>query len=322
MDSLKLTSTPKQKLFTLNSQGSGATPLKPCKKTTRLTSPPTKPKRLHLSVSQFADADVTEDLYDEDTGSLNEGEPEEDPEESEGDEGDPDPDPEGEKVDKELEAIVCNYEITKNFLEDTVMDPLPEKLCSILSYWMWQKYSPDEIKNLQDKARCPQNAEALIPLKIEEELFMAIAQKGKTSDTPWKFVQNAMVKGMQLLAIIWSKVILALTALQCHRQSTNTVLYVSPDFTLDLQQMKAELDLGLRLLGCANSQLGRRCRLNLKHHLAEGFKCLSNPTHPMNQFMFGGNIRASIEHTLKVTKMVKDAESNFYQGYPKRPFLG
>ena len=31
-----------------------------------------------------------------------------------------------------------------------------------------------------------------------------------------------------------------------------------PDLALDLGQMKAELDLSLQLIGCANSQLSRR----------------------------------------------------------------
>ena len=92
---------------------------------------------------------------------------------------------------------------------------------------------------------------------------------------------------------------------------------VTPELSLDLQQIKSELDLGIRLLGTANSQLGLHRRLTLKRYLSPGFKRLCDEHHPLTQYMFGGNIKATIDDTTKINRMV--AES---QGSRGKPFLG
>ena len=75
--------------------------------------------------------------------------------------------------------------------------------------------------------------------------------KGKTLDAKYRFIQNAVVKACRPIA--WPKIIQALTVLQRYRGDKNQFLTVTPKLSLDLQQIKAEVDLGLQLLGMANS---------------------------------------------------------------------
>ena len=207
---------------------------------------------------------------------------------------------------KQLDKIKAEYETTKpRVLEDVTTDPIPHQLMSTLETWMWKCYNSDEIKAAQEKARRPNNATALIPLKMEEEVFHALNPRGRAFDAKYRFIQNALMKGIQPIAIVWSKVINAITSLQSYRGDDNPFLMIMPKLSLNLLQMKAEFDLGLCLLGMANSQLGFRCWLSLKQHLSPGFRRLCDEHNPLNQWMFGGNIKTTIEDTMRVNHMMQ-----------------
>ena len=79
--------------------------------------------------------------------------------------------------------------------------------------------------------------------------------------------------------------------------------------------------MGLRLIGMANSQLAFRRRFTMKHYLAPGFKRLCDKHNPINQWMFGGNIKSTIDDISKVNRMM--AEANNYPTRGRgRGFLG
>ena len=228
-------------------------------------------------------------------------------------------------VNKEMDAIAAEYEGTKpRVLEDATTDPMPQQLASTLETWMWKRYNTDEIKKTQEKARRCKNADALIPLRIEEEIFHALSQRGRAVDARYHFIQNALMKGCQPIANVWQKIITGITHLQRHRQDDNPFLVITPDFSLDINQIKAELDLGLRLLGMANSQLALRRRLTMKRYLAPGFKRLCDEHNDINQWMFGGNIKATIDDVSKINRMVLDASQSYQYQYRGRGrgFLG
>ena len=86
----------------------------------------------------------------------------------------------------------------------------------------------------------------------------------------------------------------AVTPLHRYRGKDNPFLVVIPEFSLDMLQLKAELDLCLRILGMANSQLALRRRLTMRRYLTPGFKRLCDEHSPLSQWMFGGNVKATI----------------------------
>ena len=96
---------------------------------------------------------------------------------------------------------------------------------------------------------------------------------------------------------------------------------VTPDLSIDLNPMKAKMDLGLHQLGIANSQLGTKKHLNLKRYVTSRFKCLCDDHNELNQFMFRGNVCAMTEHTMKINNIVTQSDRSSYQ-QGKQPFLG
>ena len=136
-----------------------------------------------------------------------------------------------------MDDIAAEYETTKpRVLEDATTDPMPQQLATTLEMWMWKCNNSDEIKKVQEKAYCCSNADALIPLRIEEEIFHALAPKGKALDARYRFIQNAFMKGCQPIANAWQKVITAITHLHRHRGKENPFLAVTPKFSLDMLQ--------------------------------------------------------------------------------------
>ena len=143
-------------------------------------------------------------------------------------------------VDKEMDAIATEYELTKpKILEDSTTDPMPQPLADTLETWFWKRYNTEEIKKAQEKAHRCNNATALIPLKMEEEVFHALDARGKTIDARYRFIQNAMMKGCQPIANVWQKIITGITHMQRHRKDDNPFLNFTPDFAVDIMQIKA-----------------------------------------------------------------------------------
>ena len=225
--------------------------------------------------------------------------------------------------DKEMDDITAQYETTKpQVLEDATTDLMPQQLATTPQTWMWKRYKSNEIKKVQEKARRCSNADVLIPLKIEEEIFHALAPKGKALDARYRFIQNVLMKGYQPIANAWQKIITAITHLQRYRGKDNPFLAITQEFSLDMLQIKAELDLSLRLLGMANSQLALRRHLTMRRHLAPGFKRLCDEHNPLNQWMFGGDIKSMIDDMSKINKIMADAHSYPGRGCGQGNFLG
>ena len=82
----------------------------------------------------------------------------------------------------------------------------------------------------------PSDAQALIPLKIEEDLYHAIAPLGKALDTPFRYVQNALGKGLQPLATVWYKVIKCQPTLQKINPDENTTIDIALGLHFDLKK--------------------------------------------------------------------------------------
>ena len=87
--------------------------------------------------------------------------------------------------------------------------------------------------------------------------------------------------------------------------------------------MKQDLDLGVRLIGMANSQLSFKRKMQLKSYIAPGFARLCNESTPLTQWMFGGDVKGLIEKTMKINQMVRRAHGNYRRGRGfQGPFLG
>ena len=187
------------------------------------------------------------------------------------------------------------------------LTPLPDALCKILETWFWGHYSATEIKNEQAKCKRPSNATAVIPCQINKELYHSIAQTGKFLDRPFRYIQNALGKGAQPLASVWYKIIQCETAVKKQNPDKLAVLSIGPGLDLDFAEIRQLLDLSLRLLGMASAELAIQRRSDLQCFIVPAFQKLCKGHVSFTRWMFGENVKAQIEDTTKINRMVESA---------------
>ena len=231
-----------------------------------------------------------------------------------------DGDSDTEQVDPQMQQLLQEYQSSKpKYLEDPTTDPIPDPLANTLETWFWSIYSKDEVKAELGKTSRPLNADALIPTRINEAVFRALAPAGLSRDLPCRFIQNAFMKASQPFAKVWSTLI----ALENHLKASQASLSVkmSSSLTVDFQVLRKQMDLGLRLLGIANSQMVTHRKETLSAYLNKDFKKICKSHIPFDQWMFGSNLKALLEDTIRVNRMVQQQKPSSSSTSSRKPFF-
>ena len=122
--------------------------------------------------------------------------------------------------------------------------------------WFHGYVAPSEIKRLQEKAERPSNANSLKPVKINAELYYAIASEGVQQDKPLSYIGQAITKGCQPLASLWNTLIdMDIKCKDSKKMDKDTVLEVIPGLELNLTKLDDQVALALMILGNANVQV-------------------------------------------------------------------
>ena len=192
-------------------------------------------------------------------------------------------------------------------LADPVTDPIPQLLADTLETWFWSHYTKEEVKAELLKSVRPKNANACIPVKIDQEVYRALKSLGHAMDTPNRYIQNALGKGMLPLISVWATILKCETALKKYNPDKSTEIQITLSLTIDFYKLRQMMDLGLCLLGIANLQLAIKRRLNIRPFITSGVQRLCTENQPFNQWYFGGNVKASIDDTSKINHMVEQS---------------
>ena len=203
-----------------------------------------------------------------------------------------------------MQELMQEYEITKpKYLEDPTTAPIQSPLAHTLETWFWSVYSKEEVKTELSKPLRPSNAMALIPTCINEPIFRSLSPQALNKDMPVRFIQNAFMKSSQPFAIVWE----ALIRLESHLKASKSSLSYkfSDTLSIDFQYLRKNMDQGLRLLGIANSQMVVHRKDTLSQYLNKDFKKICKSHIPFDQWMFGSNLKALLEDTARVNKLVQ-----------------
>ena len=223
---------------------------------------------------------------------------------------------------KQMKELLDGYDTAKpRYLEDKTTDPIHDGLAKLLQTWFWTPFTTDEVKDLLLKPLHPSNAEALIPCRINEPVFYNLLGGGVNKDQPVRFIQNALVKACQPLASAWATIIKVESYFKS--QNEQTAHELSDDLTLDFHQLRTQLDLSLRLLGVANSQMVLHRREILSGFLNPDFAKLCKPHVKFNQWMFGTDFKTLLQDTIRENQLIKKGQQKpKAQPQGQQSFLG
>ena len=220
-------------------------------------------------------------------------------------------------VEPPFQDLLDEYEATKpKYAQDFTTSDISQKLAPILERWFWSYYSSEEVKAELEKARRPKNCPALIPPKINEEVYRSILHTpAPGKDLPSRFVHNAFMKAAQPVAVVWATLIRLETFCKTNDEPLDITL--EDGATINFQELRKLLDQSLRLLGIANSQMVQVRKDILKPFLNDDFKKLCRPHIPFTEFLFGSDFKKLLDDTIKVNKMIKPVQKK-----SKLSFLG
>ena len=224
-------------------------------------------------------------------------------------------------IDPQMQELMQEYEITKpKYLEDPTTVPIQSPLAQTLETWFWSVYSKEEVKAELSKPLRPSNAMALIPTQINEPIFRSLSSQALTKDMPARFIQNAFMKSSQPFAIVWEALIRLESYLKASKSSLSYKF--SDTVSIDFQNLRKNMDQGLRLLGIANSQMVVHRKETLAQYLNKDFKKICKSHIPFDHWMFGSNLKTLLEDTARVNKLVQQNKPPQSASQPsKQPFF-
>ena len=217
---------------------------------------------------------------------------------------------------------------------DPTTAAIMDKLVPQLEKWFHGYVTPSEIKRLQEKAERPSNANCLKPIKINAELYYAIAGDGIQQDRPVSYLGQAVAKGCQPLASLWSELV-SIDMQVKDSKGTNvtedTVLKINDDLSVNISKLHDQLSLALMILGNANVQIAQLRRDNFKQYVHYNYHELLHHTNPLGENIFGDNLKELIGDISKikqvtVTCQIKSRKRKHRSGHSRRgrnkDFLG
>ena len=123
---------------------------------------------------------------------------------------------------------------------DPTTAAIMDKLVPQLEKWFHRHVAPSEIKRLQEKADRPSNANCLKPIKINTELYYVIAGDRIQQDRPVSYLGQAVAKGCQPLASLWSELV-SIDMQVKDSKGTNvmedTVLKINDDLSVNISKL-------------------------------------------------------------------------------------
>ena len=171
---------------------------------------------------------------------------------------------------------------------DPTTTPILASLVPQLNKWFQGYVAPSEIKRLQEKVERPSNATCLKPIKINAELYYAIASEGVHQDKALSYVGQALAKAAQPLAIMWSSLVnLDVKGKDAKKVTDDTVIEITPDLTVNISKLHDQLSLSLMILGNANVQVAQMRRDHFKPFVDYDYHELLRHTNPLGEHFWG-----------------------------------
>ena len=209
---------------------------------------------------------------------------------------------------KSLDVLLAKYAACGPQEEpDPTTAPILDSLAGQLNKWFHGYVAPSEIKRLQEKAELPGNATALKPIKINAELYYAIASDGVQQDKPLSYIGQAITKGCQPLADLWNTLVDADVKYKDANNTPDkdTVLTVFPGLTLNLTKLHDQLSLALMILGNANVQVAQLRRDHFKPYVHYDYHELLRHTNALGENIFGDNLKEKIGDLTKIKQVTR-----------------
>ena len=210
--------------------------------------------------------------------------------------------PKGDKVDA-LDSIIaeeyCDEEVAPH------LPPIDDKLAVVLTKWLRSLPPRDKIKEMFKHCMIPSNVEGLQQVKINSIVYEKLKGHFKVNDQKLRGINNFIVRGLGPLTSIWDKILKlesALTSSPNGQISHSMGVLQFENMSLDITDMRRQLDRSLKLLSTANCILLDRRRQQLRPTLDSKFHYLLKQNNPITNELLGDNVDQKVSEAIKFSE--------------------
>ena len=190
-----------------------------------------------------------------------------------------------------LDAIIA-----EEYCEEEVAPHLPsidDKIASVLTKWLRVLPPRDKVKEMFKQCILPSNVEGLQPVKINSIVYEKLKGNFRVNDQRLRGLNTFLVRGLGLVVCVWDKILKWETAL-CNKGNISVkgslgVLQLD-NISLDLTDIRRQLDREIRLLATCHSVLFDRHRVQLHPFFDSKFHYLLKPGNPITNELLGDNV--------------------------------
>ena len=226
----------------------------------------------------------------------------------------------------ETEIIIANRQCIDNGNVDAIvareyrgatpklcLPAVSPKLAELVNSWMCVAPKREHIKEMFANALVPENVESLLPVKINEALYVRLPFKAKFNDQRLRGINTFFSRGVGPLLSAIDKLMQAEGLLNTTKSATTvdkTVLTID-DFKIDLKQVRVWLGNALHILAVGNSVVLLKRRNLLKPYLDQKFHGLLKPSNPVSQELLGPDLEQKIAEGTRVSEASKKLTAPF-----------
>ena len=172
-----------------------------------------------------------------------------------------------------------------------------ENLAKVVDKLLRTRLAEEKLKEKQNLYSRPKNCEAMVPTRVNSEIWQQLQPHTRSQDIRMQKVQNCLLKGLMPLT-----------------QLTNTLLQLPGSVPTESREsiVKQALD-SLTLIAQANAELNQRRREMIKPDLNQQFQQLCNDQVPITSWLFGDELAKTcqdITNTNRVSQKVSGPGSH------------
>ena len=193
----------------------------------------------------------------------------------------------------------CEEEITPSLL------PIDDKLSAVVTKWLRIRPPREKIKKMFKECMLPSNVEGLKPIRINAIVYNRLSTEMKQNDQKLRSLNTFLARGLGPILSIWNNMLKWEAAIS--EQSNPDVkasmgVIESGDLSLDVTEVRRQLDRSIRLLASAHSVLIDRRRQSLRHLFDNKFAYLFKDSNPATLELLGDNVDQKVVESVKLSE--------------------
>ena len=197
--------------------------------------------------------------------------------------------------------------IAEEYCEEEVVPQLPpidDKIASVLTKWLCVLPPREKVKEMFKQCMLPSNVDGLQPVKINSVVYEKLKGSFRVNDQCLRGLNTFLARGLGPLVSVWDKILKWETAL-CHKDTVPVtgslgVLHLD-GMSLDLTDVRRQLDRGIKLLSTCHSVLLDRRRIQLKPFFDNKFHYLLKLGNPISNELLGDNVDQKVAEASKIS---------------------